>query len=75
MPARKRPFTGLLKTPIYLDDAKAGWLKREFALRRDTPLLVRNTESESSRLINFLELILIAPIVGNGGSRPFWRLQ
>ena len=36
MPARKRPFTGLLKTPIYLDDAKAGWLKRQFALRRDT---------------------------------------
>jgi hypothetical protein len=32
---RKHPFTGLLSKPIHLNDAKPGWLKREFALRRD----------------------------------------
>jgi hypothetical protein len=35
MAARKRPFTGLLRKPIRLDDAKPGWLKPQFALPRD----------------------------------------
>lgn len=36
MAARKRPFTGLLRKPIRLNDAKPGWLKPSFALPRDT---------------------------------------
>jgi len=33
---RKHRFTGLLSKPIRLDDAKRGWLKREFALQRNS---------------------------------------
>jgi hypothetical protein len=35
MAARKCSFTGLLRKPIRLDDAKPGWLKPQLALPRD----------------------------------------
>jgi hypothetical protein len=52
--AREGPFTGLLSKPIRLDDAKAGWLKREFALRRYTDnVKAFAVEEYSKRVVAF----------------------
>src|SRR5262249_47862978 len=56
MAAQKRPFTGLLRKPIHLNDAKPGWLKPQFALPRDTDDLKAYVRDEyAKRLVELDE--------------------
>jgi hypothetical protein len=54
MATQKRPLTGVLRKPIRLDDAKAGWLKSQFALPRNTDDLKAYVRDEFAK--RFVEL-------------------
>jgi hypothetical protein len=71
MTARFRPFTKLLRTPIRLDEAKPGWMKRAFGLERDKDDLDTHVRAEREK--RFVELDRFFGLTSN--SPDIWEMR